>query len=188
MKLNQLSDRAGARQARKRLGRGIGSGLGKTSGRGHKGFKSRSGSRVKGFEGGQMPIYRRLPKFGFNNPTRKEYEVVNLGRLQAAIDSGDSELKAIETIDESKLKSAGLVSGRKNGVRILAGGEITSQVKLIVSGASISAIAAIEKAGGTIETTVEKKKIERKGGRKVKARKPDTAEKSGASQTPAVET
>ena len=91
-------------------------------------------------------------------------------------------------LDESTLKSAGLVSGRKNGVRILAGGEITSQVNLIVSGASISAIAAIEKAGGTIETTVEKKKIERKGGRKVKARKPDTAEKPGASQTPAVET
>jgi len=167
MKLNQLTDNNGARRARKRIGRGIGSGTGKTSGRGHKGFKSRSGSRVKGFEGGQMPIYRRLPKFGFTNPTRKEYEVVNVGRLQAAIDAKKLDAGAI---DEAAPKAAGLVSGRKDGVRILAQGEISAKVQLTVSGASASAIAAIEKAGGSVTATVEKKVVERKGGRKVKAK------------------
>ncbi len=175
MKLNQLSDIAGSSRPRKRLGRGIGSGLGKTSGRGHKGFKSRSGSRVKGFEGGQMPLYRRLPKFGFNNPTRKEYEVINLGRLQSAIDAG--KFKS-EDIDELSLKTAGLISGRKDGVRILAKGVIKSKVNLTVSGASSAAITLVEKAGGSVKQTTIKKVVERKGGRKVKKNKNNPEDKA----------
>jgi len=165
MRLNQLSDKSGARRPRKRLGRGIGSGLGKTSGRGHKGFKSRSGSRVKGFEGGQMPIYRRLPKFGFNNPTRKSFEIVNLDRLQAAIDSG--KLQAGD-VDEGALKKAGLVNGSKDGVRVLARGKISAKVNLNVTGASAPAINAIESAGGTVVVTAKKKTVQRKGGKKIK--------------------
>ena len=176
MKLNQLSENTGATRAAKRVGRGIGSGTGKTSGRGHKGQKARSGVSIKGFEGGQMPLYRRLPKFGFTNPTRKEYEVVNLGRLQGAIDAKKLDATAI---DEAALIKAGLASGRKEGVRILAQGDITAKVQLTVSGASRSAIEAIEKAGGSVTTTVEKKVVERKGGRKVRAKDKKPAEASG---------
>jgi large subunit ribosomal protein L15 len=176
MKLNQLSENDGATRDAKRVGRGIGSGTGKTSGRGHKGQKARSGVSIKGFEGGQMPLYRRLPKFGFTNPTRKEYEVVNLGRLQGAIDAKKLDAAAI---DEAALIKAGLASGRKEGVRILAQGDITAKVQLTVSGASRSAIEAIEKAGGSVTTTVEKKVVERKGGRKVRAKDKKPAEASG---------
>jgi large subunit ribosomal protein L15 len=149
MKLNQLSDNSGARKDRTRVGRGIGSGKGKTAGRGVKGQKSRSGVAIKGFEGGQMPIYRRLPKRGFKNPFRKEFSVVNLGRLQQAID--DKRIDAKKTIDTDALMAAGLVGRRvKDGVRILAKGELKAKVTIEVAGASQAAVAAVEKAGGKI--------------------------------------
>lgn len=148
MKLNEIRDNAGATHARKRKGRGIGSGLGKTAGRGHKGQNSRSGVAVKSFEGGQMPIYRRLPHRGFNNTSRQNFSVVNLGRLQQAID--DKKLDAGKPIDTAALIEAGVVRRERDGVRILARGEITSKVELHVSGASKTAVAAIEKAGGSI--------------------------------------
>jgi len=146
MKLNELSDRDGSRQAKKRLGRGIGSGLGKTSGRGHKGQKARSGVSIKGFEGGQMPIHRRLPKRGFVNPGRKYFNAVNLGRIQEAIDAG--KLDGKKTIDVEALKAAGVIRRVKDGVRLLGSGDIKGKIKFAVQGASKSALAAIEKAGG----------------------------------------
>jgi len=149
MKLNELSDNQGATKARKRVGRGIGSGTGKTGGRGVKGQKSRSGVAIKGFEGGQMPIHRRLPKRGFNNIFSKNFAEVNLGRLQTAIDAG--KLDAGKTIDAAALKEAGVVRRVKDGVRILGGGELKAKVSLDVAGASASAIAAVEKAGGSIK-------------------------------------
>jgi len=148
MKLNQLSDNAGARTNRKRVGRGIASGTGKTAGRGHKGQKSRSGVAIKGFEGGQMPIYRRLPKRGFTNIFRKVFEPVNLGPLQAAIDAGKIDAKKAITIDI--LKAAGLVGRVKDGVRLLAKGEIKTKINIEVSGASKTAVAAVEAAGGKV--------------------------------------
>ncbi len=149
MKLNELSDNQGATKARKRVGRGIGSGTGKTGGRGVKGQKSRSGVAIKGFEGGQMPIHRRLPKRGFSNIFSKNFAEVNLGRLQTAIDAG--KLDAGKTIDAAALKEAGVVRRVKDGVRILGGGELKAKVSLDVAGASASAIAAVEKAGGSIK-------------------------------------
>lgn len=151
MKLNQLADRPGARHAPKRRGRGIGSGLGKTSGHGHKGQKARSGVAIKGFEGGQMPLHRRLPKRGFKNPFRKDYVVVNLGRLQAAIDAGKLDAKG--PIDAAALTAAGLVTNPRDGIRLLAKGDLTAKVNLTVSGASKAAAAAVEKAGGTLTLT-----------------------------------
>jgi large subunit ribosomal protein L15 len=148
MKLNQLSDRDGASQARKRVGRGIGSGLGKTGGRGHKGQKSRSGVAIKGFEGGQMAIHRRLPKRGFNNPTAKHFNVVNLGRVQGAVEAG--KLDAKKPIDLAALMAAGLVNRAKDGVRLLGKGEIKSKLSFSVQGASKSALEAVEKAGGSV--------------------------------------
>lgn len=149
MKLNQLSDNQGARKNRMRVGRGIGSGKGKTAGRGVKGQKSRSGVAIKGFEGGQMPIYRRLPKRGFKNPFTKEYAVVNIGALQKAID--DKRLDAGKTVDAAALVAAGLVGRRiKDGVRVLAKGELKSKINLEVAGASAAAVAAVEKAGGKV--------------------------------------
>ncbi len=150
MKLNELSDRPGARQAPKRVGRGIGSGTAKTSGRGHKGQKSRSGVAIKGFEGGQMPIYRRLPKRGFSNHRfAKIYEVVNLDRLQLAIDEGRIDAK--KPVDRAALIAAGLVrKQRDDGVRLLGRGELKAKLDITVDGASRSAIAAVEKAGGTL--------------------------------------
>lgn len=148
MKLNELRDNPGARHARKRVGRGIGSGLGKTAGRGQKGQKSRSGVSLLGFEGGQMPLFRRLPKRGFKNLFRKEFEVVNLGALQAAIDAGKIDVK--QTVDVAALKAAGLVRLDKAGVRLLAKGEVTAKVNVAVDGASKAAVAAVEKAGGTV--------------------------------------
>lgn len=152
MKLNELRDNAGARLKSKRLGRGIGSGKGKTSGKGVKGQKARAGVALNGFEGGQLPIYRRLPKRGFVNIFRKVYAPVNLGALEAAIGAG--RLDASQPITEETLRSAGLVRGGKvAGVRLLAKGELTRAVQLTVSGASASAIAAVEKAGGKVTTT-----------------------------------
>ncbi len=150
MKLNELSDNPGARQAPKRVGRGIGSGTGKRSGRGDKGQKSRSGVALKGFEGGQMPIYRRLPKRGFNNHRfAKTYEVVNLDRLQQAIDEGRIDAK--KPVDRAALMAAGLVrKQRDDGVRLLGRGELKAKLDITVDGASRTAVAAVEKAGGTL--------------------------------------
>ncbi len=148
MQLNQLSDNPGARPKRKRVGRGIGSGVGKTSGRGHKGQKSRSGVALKGFEGGQMPLDRRLPKRGFNNIFAKRYVALNLGRLQEAIDAGKVDAK--KPIDAAALKAAGVFKNPRDGVRLLAKGEIKTKVNIIVAGASKAAVAAVEQAGGSL--------------------------------------
>lgn len=148
MKLNELSDNPGARRAAKRRGRGIGSGLGKTSGRGQKGQKARSGVALKGFEGGQMPLYRRLPKRGFNNIFRKRYEIVNLGRLQAAVEAGRIDAK--KTVDRAALVAAGLVRKNDDPVRLLAKGEIKSALTIAVDKASKAALAAVEAAGGKV--------------------------------------
>jgi large subunit ribosomal protein L15 len=149
MKLNELSDNPGARTSRKRVGRGIGSGLGKTSGKGHKGAKARrSNPKPRYFEGGQMPIYRRLPKRGFTNPTRVEFAEVNVGRLQAAIEAG--RLDAGKTIDAEALIAAGLVRRSLAGIRLLGHGEITAAVTIEVTGASKGAVARVEQAGGKV--------------------------------------
>jgi large subunit ribosomal protein L15 len=153
MNLNELRDRPGSRLKSKRLGRGIGSGKGKTSGKGVKGQKAREGVALNGFEGGQMPIYRRLPKRGFWNPFRKEYAPVNLGALAKAIEAG--KVDASQPITEDTLRAAGLLSGRKlAGVRLLATGEIGRAITITVSGASAAAKAAVERAGGSVTTTV----------------------------------
>ena len=149
MKLNAISDNPGATKNRKRVGRGIGSGTGKTSGSGHKGQKARSGVSINGFEGGQMPIHRRLPKRGFNNIFRKNYVEVNLGRLQTAIDAG--KLDASKPVDIAALLGAGVISKPRDGVRILAKGELKAKkVEIHAVGASKAAIAAVEAAGGKI--------------------------------------
>ncbi len=156
MKLNEIRDNPGARLKSKRLGRGIGSGKGKTSGKGVKGQKAREGVALNGFEGGQLPIYRRLPKRGFVNVNRKEYAPLNLGSLEAALESG--KLEAGVTITEASLKAAGLVRlGKVDGVRLLAKGTISKAVTIEVSGASAAAIAAVEQAGGSVKTLVESK-------------------------------
>jgi len=147
MKLNEIKDNEGSTHSRKRLGRGIGSGSGKTGGRGVKGQKSRSGVAINGFEGGQMPIYRRLPKRGFNNIFAADYIVVSLARIQAAIDAGKLDAKA--TIDAAALKAAGVIRRAKDGVRVLADGELKAKITLEVAGASKPAVEKIEKAGGT---------------------------------------
>ena len=148
MRLNELADNKGARQARTRVGRGIGSGKGKTSGRGHKGQKSRSGVAIKGFEGGQMPLHRRLPKRGFTNIFRKSYVELNIGRLQEAISAG--KLQSKSTITATTLKDAGVIRRVRDGVRLLAKGELAAKVTIEVAGASKAAIAAVEAQGGTI--------------------------------------
>jgi large subunit ribosomal protein L15 len=155
MNLNELRDNPGSRLKSKRLGRGIGSGKGKTSGKGVKGQKAREGVALNGFEGGQLPIYRRLPKRGFKNIFRKEYAPVNIGAVTAAVMSG--KIDPAQTIDEAALKAAGLVRGGKvQGVRLLADGELTQALRFTVSGASAAAIAAVEAAGGSVTTTVAK--------------------------------
>jgi large subunit ribosomal protein L15 len=152
MKLNELRDNPGARRPKKRVGRGIGSGLGKTSGRGQKGQKSRSGVAIKGYEGGQMPIYRRLPKRGFTNaPFRTTYDIVNLGRLQQAVDAG--KLDASAAVDQDALIAAGLLRRKRNPVRLLGKGELTAKLTIHVAAASKSAVAAVEKAGGSVVVT-----------------------------------
>jgi large subunit ribosomal protein L15 len=148
MRLNQLADNKGATKNRMRVGRGIGSGKGKTSGSGQKGQKARSGVAIKGFEGGQMPIYRRLPKRGFNNIFTKKFAVANLGRVQEAIDA--KKLNVKETVTIAMLQEAGVVGKVVDGVRLLAKGELKTKVSFEVSGASKAAIAAVEKAGGTV--------------------------------------
>ena len=149
MKLNELSDNPGAAKKRKRIGRGPGSRTGSMGGRGMKGQKSRSGVAIKGFEGGQMPIHMRLPKRGFNNPNARTYAVTNLANIQAFIDAGKLDAKA--TIDEAALVASGLIRRVKDGVRILGRGEVTSKgLKIEVTGASKSAVAAVEAAGGSL--------------------------------------
>jgi large subunit ribosomal protein L15 len=148
MKLNDLRDNPGATRKAKRVGRGPGSGKGKTAGRGIKGQKSRSGVAINGYEGGQMPLYQRLPKRGFNKPNRKAFAVVNLGLIQKFIDEGKIDAKA--EITEDALVASGLVRRKKDGVRILAKGDFTAKAKIAVTGASKSAIAAVEKAGGAL--------------------------------------
>jgi large subunit ribosomal protein L15 len=143
-----LSDNQGASKARKRIGRGIGSGKGKTSGHGHKGQKARSGVAIKGFEGGQMPLHRRLPKRGFNNIFAKDFKVVNTGRLQGAIDAG--RLDAGKPVDAAALKEAGLIKSAPDGVRLLAKGELKAKINITVAGASKAAVEAVEKAGGSV--------------------------------------
>jgi len=148
MRLNELRDNDGAAKLRTRVGRGIGSGKGKTGGRGVKGQKSRSGVAIKGFEGGQMPLHMRLPKRGFNKPNRKAWAEVNLGRLQKAIDEG--KLDAKSAIDAQALIAAGLVRRELDGIRLLAKGELKTKVEITVAGASKAAVAAVEKAGGKV--------------------------------------
>jgi large subunit ribosomal protein L15 len=161
MKLNQLSDNQGARRARKRVGRGIGSGTGKTSGAGMKGQKSRSGVAIKGFEGGQMPLHRRLPKRGFKNIFAKTYKPVNIGGLQRAIDAG--KLDAKKPVDVAAMVAAGLVTNPKDGIRLLAKGALKAKVDVTVAGASKAAVAAVEEAGGSVTIVQSAKKAETGG-------------------------
>ncbi len=149
MKLNELRDREGATHAKKRLGRGIGSGSGKTAGRGHKGQKARSGVAINGFEGGQMPLYRRLPKRGFNNIFAKDYNVVSLGRIQTAIDAG--KMDAGETVTAETLVKAGVLRRARDGVRVVSDGDLKAKLAFDVAGASKAAVEKIEKAGGSVK-------------------------------------
>mgnify|MGYP002525591541 CR=1 FL=1 len=186
MNLNELSDNPGARKARTRVGRGIGSGKGKTSGRGTKGQKSRSGVSINGFEGGQMPLYRRLPKRGFHNLFRKHFEIVNLDSLQKAVDDG--KLAAKKPVDRAALNAIGLVRDNANGLRLLARGELKAALTIHVEGASKSAVAAVEKAGGKVvmpeaappkESKKDKKaKKSKKAQKAQKAQKAETVEDS----------
>jgi large subunit ribosomal protein L15 len=148
-KLNELRDNDGARKGRMRVGRGIGSGKGKTAGRGQKGAKARSGVSINGFEGGQMPLHMRIPKRGFNNIFAKDFAEVNIGMIQKAIDAG--KLSADAAIDHAALKAAGLARGGKDGVRLLAKGALSSKISIKVDGVSAGARAAVELAGGTVE-------------------------------------
>ena len=155
MKLNDIKDNAGARKGRVRVGRGIGSGKGKTAARGQKGQKSRSGVAIKGFEGGQMPLHMRIPKRGFNNPFGKDFAEVNIGMVQKFIDA--KKVDAKKDITEEVLREAGLVRGGKDGVRLLGKGEIKAKAKFVVTGATKGAIAAVEKAGGSVEVAAPAK-------------------------------
>jgi len=155
MKLNEIRDNPGARKGRMRVGRGIGSGKGKTAGRGQKGQKSREGVSIAGFEGGQMPLHMRIPKRGFNNPFAKDYAEVNLGIVQKFIDAG--KLDAKKLIDHAALQAAGLARGGKDGVRLLGKGEITAKASFKVAGASKGALSAVEKAGGSVEVAAPAK-------------------------------
>ena len=154
MKLNEIRDNDGARKSRMRVGRGIGSGKGKTAGRGQKGAKARSGVSINGFEGGQMPLHMRIPKRGFNNIFAKDFAEVNLGLIQKAIDNG--KLDAKKPIDHTALKAAGLARGGKDGVRLLGKGDFTVKAAFMVDGVSAGARAAVEKAGGSVEVPAEK--------------------------------
>jgi large subunit ribosomal protein L15 len=160
MKLSDIADNAGARKKRMRVGRGIGSGKGKTSGRGGKGQTARSGVRIKGFEGGQMPLHRRLPKRGFNNVFRVEYAEINLDRLQQAVDA--KAIDAKDTVTAESLVKAGVLRRSKAGVRLLGRGELKAKLNIEVHGASKSAIAAVEKAGGSVKILAPAKEDEGK--------------------------
>jgi large subunit ribosomal protein L15 len=154
MKLNEIRDNDGAHKSRMRVGRGIGSGKGKTGGRGVKGQTSRTGVSINGFEGGQMPLHRRMPKRGFNQPNRKHYSAINLSTIETAITEG--KLKAAELITIDTLVKAGIVRRELDGVRLLAKGTLTQKVQLEIAGASAAAIAAVEKAGGSVKVLVVK--------------------------------
>jgi len=153
MRLNEIKDKPGALKSRVRVGRGIGSGKGKTAGRGVKGQKSRTGVAIKGFEGGQMPIHMRLPKRGFNNPSRLRYAEVNLGAVQAAVDAGKLDTGA--TVDAEALKQAGVIRRARDGVRLLGDGALAAKVNFTVAGASSPAIKAVEAAGGSVTVTAK---------------------------------
>ncbi|MGM0421489.1 MAG: 50S ribosomal protein L15 [Pseudomonadota bacterium] len=159
MKLNELTPAEGSTKDRMRVGRGIGSGKGKTAGSGHKGQKARSGVAIKGFEGGQMPLYRRLPKMGFRNPNVKRYAEITPGRLQAALDAKKLDAKSDITADV--LVKSGIISNAYDGVRLIGGGELTTKVKLKVNGGTKSAIAAVEKAGGSVEVVAKREKVKK---------------------------
>jgi len=148
MKLNELHDNPGANKRKKRVGRGPGSGMGKTSGRGIKGQKSRSGVAIGGYEGGQMPLYQRLPKRGFTKPNRKSYAVINLGLIQKFVDA--KKLDASAAITEDVLVASGVVRRKLDGIRVLAKGDVTAKLTIAVTGASRAAVVAVEKAGGTL--------------------------------------
>ena len=169
MKLNDIRDNPGARKERMRVGRGIGSGKGKTGGRGQKGQKSRSGVAIKGFEGGQMPLHMRLPKRGFNNIFAKDFAIVNLGMVQKLVDAKKLDAKAV--IDHAALKAAGLARGGKDGVRLLGKGELTAKVAFKVAGASKGAIEAVEKAGGSVEVIAPKQPEHEKKAARTEANK-----------------
>ncbi|MCH8183575.1 MAG: 50S ribosomal protein L15 [Proteobacteria bacterium] len=179
MELNQLADKKGARHAYKRVGRGLGSGRGKTSRRGQKGQKSRSGVSINGFEGGQMPIHRRLPKRGFKNRFRKNFQAVNTGRLQQAVDAG--KLDPGKPVTIAVLQAAGVVGKAGDGVRLLANGDLKAKLTLEVVGASKAAIAAVEKAGGSVQVATPKPKPPTRGralARAVAAKKEAEAKKA----------
>ena len=180
MKLNQIKDNKGARQSRVRVGRGIGSGLGKTAGRGQKGAKSRSGVSIAGFEGGQMPLHMRLPKRGFNNIFAKDYAEVNIGAIQKAIDAGKLDIKA--ALDHDAFKAAGLARGGKDGVRLLGKGELKAKLALKVAGASKGARDAVEKAGGSIEIIERKNPAELAAAKKGKVREARLAGRTAAAK------
>jgi large subunit ribosomal protein L15 len=158
MKLSDIADNSGARKKRMRVGRGIGSGKGKTSGRGGKGQTARSGVRIKGFEGGQMPLHRRLPKRGFNNVFRLDFAEINLDRLQEAIDAKLVDVGSV--VNAESLVKTGVLRRAKDGLRLLGRGELKSKLNIEVHGASKSAIAAVEKAGGTVKILAPAKKDE----------------------------
>ena len=168
MNLNDLRDNEGARKSRMRVGRGIGSGKGKTGGRGQKGQKSREGVSIAGFEGGQMPLHMRLPKRGFNNIFGTDYSEVNLGAIQLAVDAG--KLDANATVDHAALKAAGLARGGKDGVRLLGKGQVTAKLNFLVQGVSAGARAAVEAAGGTVEVPTLVPAAEKAAAKKGKVR------------------
>ena len=177
MKLNEIRDNPGARKLRMRVGRGIGSGKGKTAGRGQKGQKSRSGVSMFGFEGGQMPLHMRLPKRGFNNIFAKDYAEVNLGAIQKLIDAGKLDAKG--TLDHAALKAAGLARGGKDGVRLLGKGELKAKLNLKVAGVSKGARVAVEKAGGSVEIIAARNSAELAAAKKGKVREARLADKAG---------
>ena len=176
MKLNELKDNPGARKGRLRVGRGIGSGKGKTAGRGLKGQKSRSGVSIWGFEGGQMPLHMRLPKRGFNNPFAKDYAEVNIGAIQKVIDAGKLDAKAV--LDQAALQAAGLARGGKDGVRLLGKGDLKAKLNVRVAGISKGAREAVEKAGGSVELVERKNAAELAAAKKGKAREARIADKA----------
>jgi len=180
MKLNEIRNNPGAHKRKLKVGRGSSSGLGKTSGRGVKGAKARTGTKVYGFEGGQMPLYMRMPKRGFNNIFANDFSEVNLGRLQKAIDA--KRLDASAKITEEVLRKTGLAHKSRDGVRLLAKGEITAKIDIEVAGASASAREAVEKAGGSVTTTFTKKVYSNKKGEpgKRQKRRADSAAKRAA--------
>ena len=179
MKLNEIKDNDGARKSRMRVGRGIGSGKGKTAGRGQKGAKARSGVAINGFEGGQMPLHMRIPKRGFNNIFAKDYAIVNLGAIQKALDAG--KLNAGATLDQAALAAVGLVRGGKDGVRLLGKGELNAKLSFSVAGASKGAIEAVEKAGGKVDVLVVVPAAEKAKAKKGVARAARIADKAAKS-------